>query len=199
MTAGTRFFNARSIKWLDIGVIVWLVVWAILAVLTWHDVRAQASLSRDVVKIGMAVRQTGEALGTVGALPLVGSSIGGFADKIRTTGTEVEESGRASHSGILRVSVISGIGVGVLPAALVLLLYLPVRLWWRRDLAAVRAGLASSAGEPPFEQYLARRAAGVLPWDGLSAISADPWRSIADGDFRALADAELARLGLERP
>ena len=44
----------------------------------------------------------------------------------------------------------------------------------------------------------ARRAADVLPWDRLRVISADPWRDIANGEYRALADAELARLGLRR-
>jgi hypothetical protein len=94
---------------------------------------------------------------------------------------------------------VSGIGVGLLPAALVLLLYIPVRLAWRRDVRAVRAGLAAAAGDPAFEHYLARRAVDVLPWDSLHAVSGDPWRAIAGGDFRVLADAELARLGLRRP
>jgi hypothetical protein len=168
-------------------------------VLIWHDIRAQAELSQNVVKIGSAVRDTGDALGVVGGLPLVGGSIGSFADKIKKTGEDVMTSGEASHSGILRVAVVSGIGVGLLPAALVLLLYVPMRLAWRRDVRAVRAGLASSAGDPAFEHYLARRAVDVLPWDGLRAVSGDPWREIAEGDFRALADAELARLGIQRP
>ena len=94
MTAGTRLFNARSVRWLDIGVVVWLVVWAALGVLIWHDIRAQAELSQNVVKIGSAVRDTGDALGVVGGLPLVGGSIGSFADKIKKTGSDVMTSGR---------------------------------------------------------------------------------------------------------
>ena len=39
----------------------------------------------------------------------------------------------------------------------------------------------------------------VLTWDRLSAISDDPWRDIEAGHVGDLADAELARLGLERP
>jgi hypothetical protein len=199
MTAGIRLFTARSVRWLDAGVVVWIVAWAALGVLIWHDIRAQAELSQNVVKIGSAVRDTGDALGVVGGLPLVGGSIGSFADKIKRTGQDVMTSGEASHSGILRVAVVSGIGVGLLPAALVLLLYVPVRLAWRRDVRAVRAGLAASADDPAFEHHLARRAVDVLPWDGLRAVSGDPWRDIAAGDFRALADAELARLGVQRP
>ncbi len=106
---------------------------------------------------------------------------------------------RASTASILRVAVVSGVGVGLLPAALVLMLYLPVRLAWRRDVAAVRAGLAASGGEPGFESFLAHRALAALPWDALSAIHGDPWRALGDGDVRALAAAELERLGLRRP
>ena len=199
MRAGTRLLNSRAVRWMDAGVVVWLIVWAGVGVLVWHDVRAQAGLSRDVVKIGTAVRQTGEALGTVGGVPLVGGSIGSFADQIKTAGVEAAAGGRASHSGILEVAMVSGLGVGVLPAALVLMLYLPVRLAWRRDVAAVRAGLAASGGEPAFESYLAHRALECLPWDALSAVCADPWRALSDGEVRTLADAELERLGLGRP
>ena len=59
--------------------------------------------------------------------------------------------------------------------------------------------LATSSGDPGFEQYLARRAIDALPWDELRALSPDPWRAVAAGDFPALADAELRRLGLRRP
>ena len=56
-------------------------------------------------------------------------------------------------------AVVAGLGVGILPAALVLLLYLPARLalealTWGPSRRRCRA----PAGDPAFEQYLARRA-----------------------------------------
>ena len=81
----------------------------------------------------------------------------------------------------------------------ILFLYLPVRVRWRRYVGAIAGALPGAAGDPAFEQYLARRAADTLPWDRLRALSDDPWRAIASGDYRALADAELARLELRRP
>ena len=69
-------------RWIDIGVIAWVVVWVALGVLIWHDIRAQMQLSADVIKIGTAVKDTGQALGVVGGLPLVGGSIGELAAKI---------------------------------------------------------------------------------------------------------------------
>ena len=199
MTGDTQLLSARAVRWIDIGVIAWVVVWAALGVLIWHDIRAQTQLGGDVIKVGAAVKDTGQALGVVGGLPLVGGSIGAFATKIERLGAEVAASGQDSRAGIERIAVVAGLGVGILPAAMILFLYLPVRIRWRRHVAAIAAALPGSAGDPGFEQYLARRAVGALPWDRLRTLGDDPWRAIAGGDYRALADAELARLGLRRP
>ncbi len=199
MIAGMRLLSARTVGWLDIAVLVWIAVWIALGVLVWHDIRMQAALSENVIKMGVAVEDTGEALALVGRLPLVGGGISEFADRITSTGAEVEASGRESRDSIMRVALVSGIGVGVLPVAMVLLLYLPLRLSWRRDVAAIAAALARPGGDPGLDLYLARRAIDALPWNRLHALSGDPWRSIADGHVRALADAELERLGLDRP
>jgi len=199
MRGDTQLLSARSVRWIDIGVIVWVVVWVGLGVLIWHDIRAQTQLSGDVIKVGTAVKDTGQALSVVGGLPLVGGSIGEFAARIEKLGAEVEASGQDSRSGIERIAVIAGLGVGILPAAMILFLYLPVRVRWRRYVGAIAQALPGSAGEPAFEQYLARRAADTLPWDHLRSLRDDPWQAIAGGDYRALADAELARLGLRRP
>jgi hypothetical protein len=199
MRGDTQLLSARAVRWIDVGVIVWVVVWAALGVLIWHDIRAQTQLSADVIKIGAAVKDTGQALSVVGGLPLIGGSIGEFAARIEKMGAEVEASGQDSQAGIERTAVIAGLGVGILPAALALFLYLPLRIRWRRYVGAVADALPGSTGDPAFEQYLARRAADTLPWDRLRALSDDPWQAIARGDYRALADAELARLGLRRP
>jgi hypothetical protein len=199
MRGDTQLLSARSVRWIDIGVIVWVVVWVGLGVLIWQDIRAQTQLGGDVIKVGTAVQDTGQALSVVGGLPLVGGSIGDFATKIETLGAEVAASGQDSRAGIERIAVVAGLAVCILPAAMILFLYLPVRVRWRRYVGAIAAALPGSAGDAAFEQYLARRAADALPWDRLRALSADPWQAIAGGDHRALADAELARLGLKRP
>jgi hypothetical protein len=213
MRSDTQLLSARSVRWMDAGVVVWVVVWVVLGALVWHDVRAQADLTTSVIDIGSAIRETGETLGIVGGLPLVGSGIAEVAGEIATTGAEVEASGQGSRDAIMRVAAVSGIAVGVLPAALALLLYVPVRLAWRRDVEAVRAALeAAGAGQPGpgagsaqaggsggLDRYLARRAVLALPWDRVSALSPDPWAAVDAGEVRALADAELARLGLGRP
>jgi hypothetical protein len=193
------FSSARAVRLTDIGVAVWIAVWVLVGVVVWHDIGAQAGLATDVIKVGGAVRQTGQALGVVGGLPLVGGQIGSFADRIQTMGAEVQASGRSSRDATRRSAVVAGLAAAVLPAAMLLLLYLPVRMRWRRDVAAVAAALPGAAGDPALDGYLARRALANLPWDTLRAVMPDPWGAVDRGDFRALADAELARLGLNRP
>jgi hypothetical protein len=38
-----------------------------------------------------------------------------------------------------------------------------------------------------------------MPYEQLLALGDDPWARLERGDTRALADAELERLGLRRP
>lgn len=199
MRTEQQLLSARSVRWLDAGVVLWIIVWVVLGVMLWSDIRAQAQLSRDVIKVGSAVRSTGEALGVVGGLPLVGSRIDEFATRIEALGAEVEESGQSSRASIERTAVVAGLAIGVLPAALVLLLYLPARIRWRRYVVAIAGALPDAGGDPGFEGYLARRAVDALPWDVLRAITPDPWGDIGRGELRGLADAELRRLGLRRP
>jgi hypothetical protein len=196
---GSLFSGARAVHRLDIVVAVWIAVWVVLGVVVWHDIGAQAQLADDVIKVGTAVKDTGKALGVVGGLPLVGGQIGDFADRIEGMGAEVEGSGISSRDAVRRSAVAAGLGIAVLPAALVLALYLPARLRWRRDVQTIAAALSSSSDDPAFREYLARRAVAALSWDELRAVTPDPWGAIGRGDHRALADAELARLGLSRP
>jgi hypothetical protein len=197
---GARLFSsARAVRTTDIGVAVWIAVWVVVGVLVWHDIGAQAGLATDVIKVGGAVRQTGDALGVVGGLPLVGGQIGSFADRIKAMGAEVETSGRDSRYATRRAAVIAGLAAALLPAAMLLLLYLPARIRWRRDVAAVAAALPGAAHDPALDGYLARRALASLSWAELRVVTPDPCGAVERGDCRALADAELARLGLRRP
>jgi hypothetical protein len=197
---GTQLFSSSgAVRRLDVVVAVWIVVWGVLGVVVWHDIGAQSQLAADVIKVGAAVNDTGKALGVVGGLPLVGGQIGDFAARIESMGAEVEGSGRSSRDAVSRTAVAAGIGIGVLPAALVLTLYLPARTRWRRDVRAIASALAGSSGDPVFEQYLAHRAVEALTWDEVRAVTPDPWGALDRGDVRALADAELSRLGLVRP
>lgn len=193
------FSSARAVRRLDVALAVWIAACVVLGVVVWRDIGAQARLASDVIKVGTAVKDTGRALGVVGGLPLVGSQIGDFAARIEGVGAEVESSGRSSRDAVRRSAAAAGLGIALLPAALLLTLYLPARLRWRRDVGAVAAALAAPGEDAALDRYLAGRAVAALRWDDLRAVTPDPLGAIVRGECRALADAELARLGLRRP
>ncbi len=199
MSDSIRLLTARSVRWLDAGVIAWVVLWIVLGVVAWHDIGVQAKLGTSVQRVGGAVRQTGDALAALGSIPLVGASVRDLAGRVQSAGTDVQTTGRESVDAIHRTAVLAGLAVAVLPAALVLLLYVPLRVVWRRDVRSLAAALAAGAEGPAFEQYLARRAVVALSWSQLRVITDDPWRDVGTGHWRPLADAELVRLGLSRP
>lgn len=196
---GRQFFSARTLRTLDVVLSVFLVVWVVFGVLIGLDIRTQAGLAEQVIEVGATLRTTGEAFDTLSGIPFVGGEIGEFSGQIIAAGTTVEQSGTDSRDAVHRMSWLVGIAFALLPAVLLLPLYLPLRLAWRRDVRAVRVALATRAEEPAFLRYLALRALTSLPYEQLAAMTQDPWSDIERGDTSALAAAELARLGLRPP
>jgi hypothetical protein len=195
----TRLFSAHTVRRLDIAVVVWLVVWLALAAWMVADIRRQTELSDNVTAVGAALARTAQTFDSLSLLPLVGGRIGQFVGQIRDTATKVERSGTDSRTSIESLSVLVGVTVALIPTILMLVLYLPFRLSWRRYVAEVRRALAASPPDALIDVYLARRAVDNLSYDRLRTLSDDPWRDIAEGRVRGLADGEIERLGLRRP
>jgi len=191
-----NLLNARSVRRLDVGVAVWVLIWFVIGVLLWHDIGTQVKLSDNIVKTGTAVESVGRAFSLMGRLPLVGGGLDGVSEGVEKAGAQVAEAGVDSRNGIKRAAITSGLGAGLMPPLLILALYLPIRLRWQRHVRAVAAALPDAVGDPAFEQYLARCALAALPWDELRALVIDPCGAVERGDCAALAAAELQRLGL---
>ncbi len=194
---GHGFFSARTMRLLDVLLLVYVVVWAVLGSLIAMDVRRQADLSDHVTRIGEALSDVGAGLDVLGGLPLLGDDIGEVAGRVRDAGESVQASGRASRDSLERMGILVGVAFAALPLMLVLPLYVPLRLAWRREVRAVAGALA--AGGPDLDRTLARRALATMPYERLLACGADPWTRLETGEVRELADAELTRLGLTRP
>jgi hypothetical protein len=195
----TGLFSAHTVRRLDIALVAWLVLWLALASWMVVDIRRQTELSDNVTAVGSALSRTAQTFDTLSLLPLVGGRIGQFVGQINDTATRVERSGTDSHASIESLSVLVGVAVAVIPTILMLVLYLPFRLSWRRYVAEVRRALAASPPDPLIDAYLARRAVENLSYDRLRALGDDPWRDIEEGRVRSLADGEIERLGLRRP
>ncbi len=193
---GWQFPSARAVRVLDIVIVVYVVVWAALGIAIGRDIAQQVDLADQVARVGATLRATGEGFEALSAIPFVGDDIGAVAERVVTAGTEVEASGRASADAIREMSVLVAVAVGVLPILILVPLYLPMRLAWRRDVGAVREALRSGGPTPALQRVLALRAVVSLPYDRLHAVEPDPWAALEAGDDGGLAAAELARLGL---
>jgi hypothetical protein len=193
---GHEFFSARTMRLLDVLLVVYVVVWAVLGVLIAADIRRQADLSDHVTRIGEALSDIGESLDVLGGLPLVGGDVGEVTGRVVEAGESVQQSGRDSRQSLERMGVLVGVAFAAVPLMLVLPLYVPLRLAWRREVRAVAGALVDA--HPDLDRLLARRALATMSYERLLALGADPWASPDAGDVRALADAELDRLGLRR-
>lgn len=194
---GHGFFSAHTMRLFDVLLVAYVVTWVVLGILIAADIRRQADLSDHVTRIGQALTEIGAGLDVLGGLPLVGGDVGAVTERVTEAGESVMRSGQDSRDSLERMGLLVGIAFAAVPLLLVLPVYLPLRRGWRREVRAVASALA--AGGQDLDLTLARRALAVMPYNRLLALGPDPWARLAADDARALADAELERLGLRRP
>ena len=184
---------------LDAAIILWAAAWIVVGLLVAREVRGLADLSRTVTAAGYALQEAGNTLGTLEGVPFVGEDVGDVAERTERAGRSARESGRSSRESVESLANLLGLSIALAPSLPLIALYLPMRLAWIREVRAVRRALAAAPDERGLDEYLARRAALAMPYDRLSATTADPWGDLAAGERRRLSDAELRRLGIRRP
>jgi len=181
----------------DLVVVIWVYLW----------IRAGLWVHGLVLKLGVPGQKlqtagTGiadnlaEAGSKVGKVPLVGDQLvkpfNGAADAARS----LADAGREQQQIVGRVAVIMALLAVAVPLALVLFLWLPLRLRWIR-----RAGVASGVRDQPAgRDLLALRALASQPLNELAKLGPDIAQSWRNGDAEAvdaLAALELRRLGLK--
>ena len=189
--------GAKTLRRLDVFIVVWAAVWIGVAAYTAHEVQVLHDLSSTVVKTGVAVDTTGRALQGIGSIPLVGSQIGTLAGQVRAAGQSAQASGAATRNSVDNLSILLGVAIGLIPTVPALVLYLPLRIGWRRERRAIVDAVRRWGGQPSLEDYLARRALEHLPYHELREVDENPWSHLDDGGRRRLAEAELRRLGLD--
>jgi hypothetical protein len=131
----------------------------------------------------------------VNRVPLVGDQLvkpfNGAADAARS----IADAGRQQQHIVDQMSVLLAVLAVSVPLALVIFLWLPLRLRWMR-----RAGVASAVrAEPAGRDLLALRALASRPLDELTRLGPDIAQSWRNGDAEAvdaLAALELKQLGL---
>lgn len=188
--------SARLIRALDVAVALWVVAWVVLAVLVGREVRNLRELSDTVVLAGVAVEDTGDLLASLRNVPFVGTQVADVADRVREAGAGARRSGLESRDSTEDLSVLLALSIGLIPTLPLLALYAPLRIAWTRDSRGVRRALAAAPADPVLKEFLARRAVATLSLDDLRAATNDPFGDLRAGRYDALADRELARLGL---
>jgi hypothetical protein len=179
----------------DLVVVAWVVVWIVLGVAVADAVKELTVLSDTVSDAGRAVRDSGEALESLGELPLLGEQVGRAAQGVVGAGESVVAEGRSARQSIVRAANLLGFAVALIPIASVLGVYLPPRVARALELQAARRAVRAGAGDPALERFLAQRAAVQLSYRELSRVSPTPWHDLEEGRHRRLAEAELRRVG----
>ncbi|WP_380168288.1 hypothetical protein [Jannaschia sp. R86511] len=183
----------------DVAVLLWCLAWALAG---WAAYRAVRLLVAPTLDLAGGADRTAEQLRRggdgVAGLPLVGEDA---ASPLRSAADAVADISASTTRladlvGDLAVAV--GLLVPLAPVAVVLLVWLALRLRFARRAGAASAMLA--VGADP--QLFALRALTTQPLPRLAAVSADPvgdWRR-GDPEVTArLAGLELDRLGLRPP
>jgi len=181
---------------MDLAALLWVATWIVLGLVIGIEVRNLRQLSDTVTRAGTAVTRTGQALEPLRGLPFVGSRVDQVERQIEAAGRDASQSGQASRKSIDDLSVLLSVAVMLMPTVPLVVVYGPLRLSWTRDVRAVRRTLARWDGDPAFVEFLARRAVQRLPYHRLREIAPNPWRDLEGGSHQALAEAELARLGI---
>ena len=181
----------------DLLVVFWVYAW----------IRAGIWINDMVEKLGVPGQKLQEAGtgiagnmseigGKVGRVPLVGDDLTGPFNKAADAANSLAEAGRQQQEVVDNLALTMALLIIAVPLALVLFLWLPLRLRWMR-----RAAVASKVrNEPAGQDLLALRALATRPLNELAKLGPDIAQSWRNGDAEAvqsLAALELKDLGLK--
>jgi hypothetical protein len=138
----------------------------------------------------------GAAADALSGTPVIGDDIAGALQSAGTaSGGNVIELAVTGDTAIHRLALLLGLLTFLIPATILLLLYLPMRVGQIRRLRSSRL-LYRDEHNPERRRLLAMRAAMSLPADHLLKYSQDPIGDLVRGDHDALVASLLADAGL---
>lgn len=188
--------DASRLRTVDAAVLFWCVFWLAVGAWVGHELWQLSRLGTSLADAGRGLDDAGRALQELRDIPLIGQAPGQIGDEVRTAAQDAVVRGQAAAGSTRRLAVLLGLTTTLVPLVPVLWLYLPRRRERGRDVARVRRLLGADPREA--DGYLAQRALRTHGYDELLTVSESPWRDYEQGRHRALADLELARLGLSR-
>lgn len=188
--------DRRSIRVLDLVVVVWVVAWAVLALVVALEFRTLRQVGTTLVRSADVLTETADVLESVEDVPVIGERAGSVAEPVENAADSARVSGLSSRESVKDLSILLGIVIFLIPTIPIVSLYAPLRIAWKREVQAMSNALVSSKKDPMFKEFLARRAAQRLDFHVLADLGINPWRALDEGRYDELAEAELKRLGL---
>ena len=183
----------------DLGVAAWTIVWAVLGIVTDAAVSRLAGPARDAASTAEDLSGNfSDAAGSAAQVPGLGDQLRRPFDAASESLVTLVDAADRQVATIERLATLLGWLVFLIPVTVVLALWLPRRIRFRRQSRAAQAFLDSTADLDLF----ALRALASQPLPVLARISPDPvaaWRSGDRTVINALAEVELARNGLRLP
>jgi len=199
MAAGRRpFLSARKMRAFDLLLVAWVLAWLVVGVAVGRAIWDVGAIADPVISNAAGISDATHSLDKLRSVPLVGGVLGGAVSGVRAPFDKTREEAQLVKDRIRQVAVAAGLLLTVPPVLLALALYLPFRLRWRRDVAAVRAALQRDPHDLALQRYLALRALLGLRYDEVLALGGDPWHDIGAAHAWHLAEVELERLGVVR-
>jgi hypothetical protein len=180
----------------DALVLVWVLVWAVAGYTAGRALDRVSEVTRSAEGAGAAVVRTGKSIRDVD-VPVVGAAFKDAGNSVIEAGRAAQAQARESGSSVRKASILLGLVVWLVPSLPLLLIYGPARVARGRETRALRRLVLDHPDDPDLDRMLATRALAQLPYGRLRAMGS-PWADYGTGDYRALADAELAREGVKR-
>lgn len=183
----------------DVLVLAWAAAWWFASRFVDAAIRAIAVPARSIAQVGTDLQgQLGDAATQVAALPVVGGQLQTPFDQMRDTLAGLITSANDQAASIETVATIVGWSTFLVPALLVVMMWLPARLRFASRALATRELAASASGT----DLLALRALMNQPLSELRKVASDPmdaWRDHDADAIRKLAALELAAAGVKAP
>lgn len=197
-----RFYAERPGRLLrqlfgDVLVVAWVVLVVLVARAAQDLVQQLQGPARALVDAGTAIGSAfSGAARTAGTVPLVGADLARALGSGTAAGDTLAASGREQLQAVANVALATAVGIVVLAALPVVLLWLTLRVRYAR---AARSAITVRDAD---NGLLALRALTHMPVGRLLAVTDDPaaaWRRDDRDVVRGLAELELRSLGLRPP
>jgi hypothetical protein len=180
----------------DLLIVVWIGFWIWAATMVYSTVLKLAVPGQKIEGAGEGMSGgLSDAGDKVDNIPAVGDALASPLDRAAGAAESLADAGRAQQEAVHNLAITLVVLLLIVPLALVLFVWLPMRVRWIRRASFATALRQGRGGR----DLLALRALANQPLRRLAALAPDPASAWRDGDASivdSLARLELRTLGL---